>query len=67
LWRLGNEIKEAGENIPKPMVHVVDPPILWRIMKYYAHCYNDFILCLGYRGEAINNGNGKLTKETVCV
>jgi len=53
---LGMRIKEAGENIPKPMVHVGDHPILWHIMKYYAHFgYNDFILCLGYRGDAIKN------------
>jgi glucose-1-phosphate cytidylyltransferase len=53
---LGMRIKEAGENIPKPMVHVGDHPILWHIMKYYAHFgHNDFILCLGYRGEAIKN------------
>ena len=53
---LGMRIREAGENIPKPMVHVGDRPILWHLMKYYAHFgHKDFILCLGYRGEAIKS------------
>ena len=53
---LGMRIREAGENVPKPMVHVGSRPILWHIMKYYAHFgHKDFILCLGYRGDAIKN------------
>ena len=51
---LGMRIREAGENIPKPMVDVGDRPILWHLMKYYAHFgHKDFILCLGHRGEVI--------------
>lgn len=53
---LGMRIREAGEKIPKPMVEVGDHPILWHIMKYYAHFgHTDFILCLGYRAESIKN------------
>src|SRR6516164_8583623 len=53
---LGMRIREAGESIPKPMVHVGDRPILWHVMKYYAHFgHRDFILCLGYRAETIKN------------
>jgi glucose-1-phosphate cytidylyltransferase len=53
---LGMRIREAGENIPKPMVHVGDRPILWHVMKYYAHFgHKDFILCLGHRAEVIKN------------
>jgi glucose-1-phosphate cytidylyltransferase len=53
---LGMRIREAGESIPKPMVHVGDRPILWHVMKYYAHFgHKDFILCLGYLGDAIKN------------
>ncbi len=53
---LGMRIREAGEKIPKPMVEVGDRPILWHIMKYYAHFgHKDFILCLGYRAEVIKN------------
>ncbi|HEY7393154.1 MAG TPA: sugar phosphate nucleotidyltransferase [Bryobacteraceae bacterium] len=53
---LGMRIREAGENIPKPMVQVGGRPILWHLMKYYAHFgHKEFILCLGYRGEAIKN------------
>jgi glucose-1-phosphate cytidylyltransferase len=53
---LGMRIREAGESIPKPMVEVGDRPILWHLMKYYAHFgHKDFILCLGYRAEVIKN------------
>ena len=37
-----------GEDVPKPMVHIGYRPILWHVMKYYAHFgHKDFILCLG--------------------
>jgi glucose-1-phosphate cytidylyltransferase len=53
---LGMRIREAGENTPKPMVKVGDRPILWQIMKYYAHFgHKDFILCLGHGAEVIKN------------
>lgn len=53
---LGMRIREAGETTPKPMVHVGDRPILWHVMKYYAHFgHKDFILCLGHRSEVIKN------------
>lgn len=51
---LGMRIREAGENIPKPMVSIGYRPILWHVMKYYAHFgFRDFILCLGYRADVI--------------
>jgi glucose-1-phosphate cytidylyltransferase len=51
---LGMRLREAGEDIPKPMVPIGNRPILWHLMKYYAHYgHTDFILCLGYRAEAI--------------
>ncbi|MFL5639341.1 MAG: sugar phosphate nucleotidyltransferase, partial [Gemmatimonadaceae bacterium] len=51
---LGMRLREAGEDLPKPMVPIGHRPILWHLMKYYAHYgYNDFILCLGYRGDVI--------------
>jgi glucose-1-phosphate cytidylyltransferase len=53
---LGMRIREAGENVPKPMVAVGSRPILWHIMKYYDHFgHKDFILCLGYKGDIIKN------------
>jgi glucose-1-phosphate cytidylyltransferase len=53
---LGMRIREAGESVPKPMVLVGDRPILWHVMKYYAHFgHKDFILCLGYRADVIKN------------
>lgn len=53
---LGMRIREAGENIPKPMVTIGYRPIVWHLMKYYAHYgHKEFILCLGYRGDVIKN------------
>ena len=52
---LGLRIRDA-EDIPKPMVHIGYRPILWHVMKYYAHFgHKDFILCLGHRAEAVKN------------
>lgn len=52
---LGLRIRDA-EDIPKPMVHIGYRPILWHVMKYYAHYgHKDFILCLGYKADAIKN------------
>jgi glucose-1-phosphate cytidylyltransferase len=51
---LGMRLREAGEDLPKPMVTIGHRPILWHLMKYYAHYgHTDFILCLGYRGDVI--------------
>jgi glucose-1-phosphate cytidylyltransferase len=51
---LGMRLREAGEDLPKPMVPIGSRPILWHLMKYYAHYgHKDFILCLGYRADAI--------------
>ncbi|MGH7176443.1 MAG: sugar phosphate nucleotidyltransferase [Tepidisphaeraceae bacterium] len=50
----GLRLREFGENIPKPMVPIGYRPILWHLMKYYAHYgHHDFILCLGYKADAI--------------
>jgi glucose-1-phosphate cytidylyltransferase len=47
-------MREETEFRPKPMVKIGTKPILWHIMKLYAHHgFNQFILCLGYKGEAI--------------
>ncbi len=51
---LGMRLREYSESIPKPMVPVGYRPILWHIMRYYAHFgHKDFILCLGYRADVI--------------
>lgn len=50
----GVRIRKAAGDVPKPMVKVGYRPILWHLMKYYAHHgHRDFILCLGYRPDAI--------------
>src|SRR5712692_6783317 len=53
---LGLRMREASELVPKPMVPIGDRPILWHIMKYFAHFgHTRFVLCLGYRGEVIKD------------
>jgi glucose-1-phosphate cytidylyltransferase len=53
---LGLRMGEAAPSIPKPMVHIGNRPILWHIMKYYAHHgHKEFILCLGHRAEVIKD------------
>jgi len=50
----GTRISEETGIKPKPMVHIGAQPILWHIMKTYSHYgFNDFIICLGYKGEVI--------------
>ncbi len=50
----GTRLREETEFRPKPMVPIGDRPILWHIMKTYAHYgFKDFILCLGYKGDMI--------------
>ena len=51
---MGTRLREETEYRPKPMVEIGGHPILWHIMKMYAYYgYQDFILCLGYKGDAI--------------
>lgn len=51
---LGTRLREHSDTIPKPLVNVGYRPILWHLMRYYAHFgHKDFILCLGYRGDFI--------------
>jgi glucose-1-phosphate cytidylyltransferase len=51
---LGTRLREYSETVPKPMVNIGYRPILWHLMKYYAHFgHTEFILCLGYRGDLI--------------
>lgn len=50
----GTRLKERTEFMPKPLVEIGGKPILWHIMKIYSHYgFNDFVLCLGYKGEEI--------------
>ena len=52
----GIRLRDYSDQIPKPMVNVGYRPILWNIMKYYAHFgHKDFILCLGYKADVIKN------------
>lgn len=51
---LGLRMLEASTRIPKPMVPIGNRPILWHVMKYFAHYgHKDFILCLGHKAEVI--------------
>lgn len=51
---LGTRLREHSDTVPKPLVNIGHRPILWHLMRYYAHFgHTEFILCLGYRGDLI--------------
>jgi len=51
---LGMRMRDYSEKVPKPMVKLGYRPLIWNVMKYYAHFgHKDFILCLGYKGDYI--------------
>ena len=51
---LGTRISEESHLKPKPMIEIGDKPILWHIMKTYSYYgYNEFVICLGYKGYVI--------------
>ena len=53
---LGTRLGELTEDVPKPLVKIGYRPILWHLMKYYAHYgHKDFILCLGYKADKIKD------------
>ncbi len=50
----GSRLAEETQIRPKPMVEIGGRPMLWHIMKYYAHFgFNEFVIALGYKGEVI--------------
>jgi glucose-1-phosphate cytidylyltransferase len=52
----GMRLRGYSEDVPKPMVTVGARPVLWHVMKYYAHYgHTDFVLCLGYKANVIKN------------
>ncbi len=52
----GMRMRGYVDDVPKPMVTIGTRPILWHLMKYYAHFgHKDFILCLGHKGNAIKD------------
>ena len=52
----GTRIRDVADDIPKPMIPIGPYPILWHIMKSYAHFgHTEFIVCLGYKGQSIKD------------
>jgi glucose-1-phosphate cytidylyltransferase len=52
----GMRLRGYADDVPKPMVEIGNRPILWHLMKYYAHFgHKDFLLCLGYKGNSIKD------------
>ena len=52
----GTRIRDVTSDVPKPMIPLGGTPILWHIMKYYAHFgYDRFVLCLGYKSTTIKD------------
>jgi glucose-1-phosphate cytidylyltransferase len=53
---LGTRLREHSDTIPKPLVSIGYRPIIWHLMRYYAHFgHNEFVLCLGYRGDLVRD------------
>jgi glucose-1-phosphate cytidylyltransferase len=51
---LGTRLREHSDTIPKPLVTIGSRPVLWHLMRYYAHYgHTDFVLALGYRGDMV--------------
>ena len=51
---MGTRLREYSDDLPKPLVPIGHQPILWHLMRYYAHFgHKDFILCLGYKAQKI--------------
>jgi glucose-1-phosphate cytidylyltransferase len=52
----GTRLREHSESLPKPMISIGFRPILWHVMRYYAHYgHKEFILCLGYKADVIKD------------
>src|SRR3989344_8807066 len=50
----GTRLREQTEFIPKALVRIGEMPVLWHVMKIYSYYgYNNFVLCLGYKGHMI--------------
>lgn len=67
---MGLRLREYSENVPKPLVPIGSAPVVWHLMKYYAHYgHHDFILCLGHKAEPIKrfflNYNEALSRDFV--
>jgi len=54
---LGMRMRESADSVaPKPMAMVGERPLLWHVMRYYAHFgHKDFIICLGYGASAVKD------------
>ncbi|MEV4760481.1 glucose-1-phosphate cytidylyltransferase [Micromonospora sp. NPDC049559] len=53
---LGMRMREGAASVPKPMAMIGNRPLLWHVMRYYAHFgHTDFILCLGYGAAAVKD------------
>jgi glucose-1-phosphate cytidylyltransferase len=53
---LGTRIRDYSESVPKPMINIGYRPIMWHLMKYYAHYgHTEFILCLGYKADVVKD------------
>ena len=60
----GTRISEGSHLLPKPMIEIGGKPILWHIMKIYsAYKIDDFVICLGYRGEKIKEYFGQFDSK----
>ena len=63
---LGMRMRDGITNAPKPMAMIGDRPLLWHVMRYYAHFgHTDFVLCLGYGASAVKDFFLQLRRDAV--
>ena len=64
----GTRISEESHLKPKPMVEIGEMPILWHLMKIYSHHgFNDFVICVGYKGYCIKEYFAHYFPALYCV
>lgn len=62
---LGTRLRDYADTVPKPLVPIGERPVMWHLMKYYAHFgHTEFILCLGYKASMIKD---YFTQYDECV
>ena len=60
----GTRLAEETKIKPKPLVKIGNKPIIWHIMKFYSYYgINDFIICLGYKGNILINELKRVTSK----
>ena len=65
---LGMRMRADNQSLPKPMMPIGSRPVLWHVMRYYAHfSHTEFILCLGYGAEAVRTTSSTIVRPPQTI